>query len=289
MQRPERWPIFYRRVQRVLVPQAYAVRTIDPIPSYFAFRSALLSLAAALSRSMWEIEHLCTWYAQQIEQGKKSLGHPQEGFAERPSRPMESGVWTTKGVSPGAEEHEVMLSPVPQSEDERRRTHLLWMLAKLGAKVGCRAWIAQDDHHQQWQQERLGEVSVESLSAFSSAGRQAVLSRIDVLWLQKGDPVAAYQVVRTPEDLTGCLLHLYDLAMLFPRRTMYLGVVVEGGQRERLRREWMRPWVQKQSVHKQCTILAQEVLFVHEEHVLRWATDLLVVQDLTKHAGVLLS
>ena len=79
-------------------------------------------------------------------------------------------------------------------------THLEWLLVRIGKKVGCRMW----------HQERLGDVSLETLSLVTDPHRHRVLGHIDVLWFPKNELVAAYKIAL-------CVLHLYDLGILFAK------------------------------------------------------------------------
>src|SRR5260370_40685219 len=61
------WPIFFPLVQRILMSKdGQPTQAQSPIEAYFAFRTHFLSLAHALSLSLWELEHILTWKGLRI-------------------------------------------------------------------------------------------------------------------------------------------------------------------------------------------------------------------------------
>src|SRR5215472_15629069 len=48
-------------------------------------------------------------------------------------------------------------------------THIQWLLARLGRKVGYRVWVASNDHNKVWNQERLGDLSLKTLPPLANA------------------------------------------------------------------------------------------------------------------------
>ena len=162
--------------------------------------------------------------------------------------------------------------------DTSSHTHLQWLLSKLGRKVGYRVWVANNDHNKIWNKERLGDLSLKSLPPLADAEFQRILSRIDVLWLDHDQVVAAYEIEHTTDISTG-LLRLFDLGALCPP-TSHLCVVAP---RERLRKiqfELSRPAFNRQDVRNRCGIITEELLLEQETHILRWAGSLSVIEEL---------
>jgi len=151
----------------------------DPVDYYFAYRERFLSLKAAIGLSSWELEHLLDWHEHQSQNGN---ARPQTG-AKINSRRGHSSTVQGRGGSPRR--------GLPLIE---LHTHIQWVLAKLGHKVGCRVWIAADSHHKLWKQERLGNLSLASLPVAADSVFQQSIGRIDVLWLLKNEIIAAYTV-----------------------------------------------------------------------------------------------
>jgi hypothetical protein len=201
LQDSERWPIFYTLVHTVLMAETEILST-SYMDAYFVFRKRFVSLAKALGLSIWELEHLSTWYEQH---------HIQKKIRR--------------------------LEILPVQSYHKRRPDM---------------------------------------------PKQSLVSRIDVLWLDREQVVAAYEIEHTTDISTG-LLRLYDLGALCPP-TSHLCVVAP---RERLRKiqfELSRPAFNRQDVRDRCGIITEELLLEQETHILRWAGSLSVIEELL-HVG----
>ncbi len=266
VQAPEQWPLFYMSMRRVLMAvDGTLPEGQDAVDYYFAYRERFLSLKAALGLSSWELEHLLAWDDQQ------SLGrnaHPQTD-TKVDSRRRHSSNGEGKGGS-----HQRGL---PLTE---QHTHIQWVLAKLGQKVGCRVWITADAHHKLWKQERLGDLSLASLPVVSDPVFKQSIGHIDVLWLLKNEIIAAYTVPWGIMDISTRLLGLYDLKALLPKREVYLCLVTPSERFEQVRRELSRPVFHGYRLQKQCGLIAEELLLKQEAHILRWANSPVVIKEL---------
>ena len=166
-----------------------------------------------------------------------------------------------------------------QEQNTSCHTHLQWMLAKIGQKVGCQVWIAINDHSRMWKNERLGDLSIKVLPILVGSAFQRIISRIDVLWLQGDSVVAAYEIEHTTDISTG-LLRLYDLGVLFPERDLSLCIVTPTERLKRVQFELSRPLFEGHEMRKRCTLITEEIMLRHEEHILRWAGSPSVIEDL---------
>ncbi len=183
IQDPEQWPVFYLDVrQAILTEETRSATSQDPIEAYFAFRTRFLDLAQTLSISSWELEHLASWHARRNpkegDDGKAQASSdisrdnyraPSQKLTcvlARKSEAKNGNVSDTQGKVSGAHTEECMVSC---------RTHLQWLLAKLGHKVGCRVWIAANDHGKECQQERLGSLSLPSLPVLADASFEQII------------------------------------------------------------------------------------------------------------------
>ena len=270
LQDRERWPIFYTLVYTVVMAETEILLT-SYVDAYFVFRKRFLSLAKALGLSTWELEHISTWYGQHHVQKEicrleiLPAQSPHKGRFDMPKQP-----------SAREAEHEQLhvLPEIPDllqrsERDTSAHTHLQWLLAKLGHKVGYHVWIANNDHNKIWKRERLGDLSLKALPPLADAEFQRILSRIDVLWLDREQVVAAYEIEHTTDISTG-LLRLYDLGAFCPP-TSHLCVVAP---RERLRKiqfELSRPAFNRQEMRDRYGIISEELLLEQEAHILRWA------------------
>jgi hypothetical protein len=275
----KRWPIFYTLVYTVLMAETEILST-SYVDAYFAFQKRFVSLMRALGLSTWELEHISTWYGQrhvQKEIRRLEILPAQFHYKRRPD--MQKQILSRV---PELKQPDILLavSDMPQQSerDTSSHTHLQWLLTKLGRKVGYHVWVANNDHNKIWNRERLGDLSLKSLPPLADAEFQRILSRIDVLWLDRDQVVAAYEIEHTTDISTG-LLRLYDLGALCPP-TSHLCVVAP---RERLRKiqfELSRPAFNRQDVRNRCGIITEELLLEQEAHILRWAGSLSVIEEL---------
>jgi hypothetical protein len=293
MQAPEHWPIFYMDVREVLLSGSRtAERVRDPIADYFLFRVRFLSLLKELGMSSWQLEHLCSWYGQHAPVGSFPADKRMPTDLKKHHAPLLLNGQADPMEEPAAEENRTstviggnMDAPRKDKRASTVHTHLQWLLAKLGHKVGCRVWIAHEDHDKIWQDERLGNLSLESFPVLGDSQFQQILQRIDVLWLLKGDVIAAYEIVHATMDVSSDLLRLYDLGALVPKRDVQLCVVTPRTSFEQVQFELTRPIFHEHQLGKRCAVLNGDLLLQQEDHILRWASSPSVIKDLTTYLG----
>lgn len=282
MQDSKRWPIFYPLVHAVLLSETeQAPSSQDAIDQYLVFRMRFLRLAKALGLSSWELEHVLTWYGQ----------HHLENVLDRQAIRSMSLKLGTRSVPEkraqgiGNKSHIMLQHDIPTQEDkpihkngQDTHTHLQWLLAKLGQKVGCNVWIAVNDHQKVWNNERLGDLSLPSLPLFTDSAFQHIIRRIDVLWLYQETIVAAYEIEHTTDIAIG-LLRLYDLGALCSHAD-YLCIVAPRDRFRRIQFELSRPVFHGQEMYHKCRLISEELLLDQEEHMLRWAGSLSVIENM---------
>jgi hypothetical protein len=271
VQAQERWPIFYSEVRGAILAENSALSS-DPIEAYFSFCTRFLALAQELGISSWELEHLCRWsvrhhLSSDAVYDEKQHTTPSQ-LSKSSSLPKQSCVLVRRAEAK---------SKLSIDEKEGRemiacRTHLQWLLAKIGHKVGCQVWIAASDHHKACNNERLRDLSLPSLPILADSTFQKVIGKIDVLWLLEQNVVAAYEIEQACTDVSISLLRLYDLKALFPDRQMALCLVAPRERFEKVYFELSRPAFHMRDMQKHCALLSEELLLEQEEHILRWAT-----------------
>lgn len=282
LQAQERWPIFYGDVRRAILAEN-GVPPSDPIEAYFSFCTRFLALAQELSISSWELEHLCRWLVRQdvatdaIKDEKHHASSTPTGKSS--SLPKQSCMLARRAEAKDQQ---------PTNDKESKeiiacRTHLQWLLAKIGHRVGCQVWIAVGDHHKACNNERLGDLSLPSLPILIDSTFQKVIGKIDVLWLMGQDVIVAYEIEQACTDVTISLLRLYDLKALFPDRQMNLCLVAPQERFEKVQFELSRPAFHMRDMQKYCVLISEELLLEQEEHILRWATSPAVINDLIRH------
>ena len=286
LQDSEHWPIFYPIVHAVLSSHiGQNIVSEDPVEDYLLFRQRFLSLAHALNLSHWELEHLCTWYGQKylVEHSVSRESALALSVKRRNSlfahEQKEEVAFAASVLTPTVAILDADDNSPKQEQDTSCHTHLQWMLAKIGQKVGCQVWIAINDHSRAWKNERLGDLSIKTLPILVGSAFQRIISRIDVLWLQGDNVVAAYEIEHTTDISTG-LLRLYDLGVLFPERDLSLCIVTPTESLKRVQFELSRPLFEGHEMRKRCTLITEETMLRHEEHILRWAGSPSVIEDL---------
>jgi hypothetical protein len=276
LQAPDRWPLFHPTARRALEceEELYAP-VVDSVDDYFAFRSAFLMLTRALAVTPWALAHLCWWHQRREPRGDES---PYDRVARRP-RPRVYGEVPRPRRSPlvvreptAIEEVPSPVDVAPRSSATSRHTHVQWLVATLGRRLGCRVWVAANDHGRQWAGERLGALSIDRLPQLGlDPEAERLVALIDVVWLQGANQVvAAFEVERTTLVHSG-LLRMADLTALSPNLSFPLYVVAPRTRLERVRRELCRPTFQRIALHRRCGFFAEEDLLEAAAGIARWA------------------
>jgi hypothetical protein len=278
LQDPQRWPLFHPTSRRTLESEEeiYVPRA-DPVDDYLAFRAAFLTIATALSVSAWTLEHVCWWHQRRAPRGDESAFDAAELRSRRVrrARPPERPATHVAVVAEPAPSR----APRPPDEIVRaaesptaRHTHVQWLLAGLGRGLGCRVWVATNDHAREWEGQRLDALSVDRLPSLGlDPEAERLVALIDVVWLQGANQVAAaFEVERTTSVHSG-LLRMADLAALSPNLSFPLYVVAPRARLERVRRELLRPTFQRMELHRRCGFFAEEALMDAASGIARWA------------------
>jgi hypothetical protein len=291
VQAPQQWPVLTFRVRGVLLPrEEISEERMDCIQSYFEFRRRFISLAAELGISSWALEHLCFWYGQR---GLEDRGEEKSGSSHPNTDSQHAFPWERVclfALQAEGKRGEVIVKgfeeKTPQQSVISYRTHVQWLLAKIGKKVGCRVWIAAGDQSKVYQRERLGDLSLTSLPVLAAPAFQRIIRQSDVLWLLDNEVVAAYEIERAHPDISTSLLRLYVLGARSVGREVSLCVVAPQNRFEKVRFELSRSAFREYGLRRRCTLISEEQLLQHEEHILRWASGPSVIKDLTSILGV---
>ena len=288
LQAPDQWPAFQPSSRHVLHDEEELfTATGDPVHDYLLFRESFLSLAAVLSLTTWQLEHLCWWQSRRLHEKDE----PLFGFEEAPShsRRRRHSVGnplyrSNRDSSPSRPDgrcarndrlvRETPPPYVPFTEPPTLdHTHVQWLLAKVGRQLGCRVWIAANDQRRRWGGEQLGSLSVPALPSLGlSPDSQRIVSLIDVVWLTGvNQVVAAFEVEHTTSIYSG-LLRMADLATLSPNLSFPLYVVAPASRLPRVRRELMRPAFRALALDRRCRFFSSEALLKALPSLARWAT-----------------
>jgi hypothetical protein len=274
LQDPQRWPLFHPTARRALqVEEEVYLPRSDAVEDYLAFRGAFLTLGAALAIDPCVLERLCWWHSRREPQGDESR-------VFRARRPRRARVTRAVAHAPSG----VVVVREPRVRDARpsgardvvspaaRHSHVQWLLASLGQSLGCRVWVAANDHAREWAGRRLGALSIDRLPPLGlDPAAERLVALIDVVWLQGTNEIAAaFEVERTTSVHSG-LLRMADLAALSPNLSFPLYVVTPRTRLERVRRELSRPTFQRMELHRRCGFFAEEELIDAASGIARWA------------------
>jgi hypothetical protein len=280
LQDTEQWPGFQLSARRALqLEQGLYTPSGDPVDDYFAFRDAARALAAALTLTTWELEYLCWWH------------HRHEGVAEPEADFYEPGrLRAPRAVHERPTKLPVVREPraAPARRSERvavEHTHIQWLLARIGKRLGCRIWIAQNDHRRQWKGDALGGLSIDRLPPLGlDPDSQRLVALIDVVWLKGANQVvAAFEVEHTTSIYSG-MLRMADLAALSPNLNFPLYIVAPKERLEKVRRELLRPTFQMLELHRRCAFFSSEELLESAESIMRWGSGPAVIERLARLA-----
>lgn len=283
LQDPDRWPTFQPSSRRVLhAEEELFTPTGDPVRDYLLFRDVFLSLAAGLSLTVWQLEHLCWWHATRTPERAHDLIVYDED-APRRTRPHARAGSGANRASPNltsrppasrAQVHETPPPYVPFTEPPPLdHTHLQWVLGKLGRQLGCQVWIAANDWRRRWGDEALGTLSIPRLPPLGmSPDSQRLIALIDVVWLTGVNHVAAAFEVEHTTSVHSGLLRMADLAALSPNLSFPLYVVAPSARLSKVRRELARPTFRALELDRRCSYFSSEALLRSLPSLTRWAT-----------------
>lgn len=262
LQDPETWPVYYTSGRRALEQDGLFQSTPNPISDYFNFRNTYIVLMKALGISPWELEHLLGW---------------QTGENREPDVPPKPDL----PIVDTEELQEVVA--ITEAVDTLSHTHIQLLLAQIGRKLGCRVWIAANDHNRIWREERLGDLSIPQLPSLGlDTETQKIISLIDVIWVQGAKQVAAaFEIEHTTSIYSG-LLRLSDLVALAPNLNFPLYIVTPESRIEKVRRELSRPTFQTLSLHEICKYFSFEELEAAAEGIMNWANAPSAIDKLAK-------
>jgi hypothetical protein len=260
LQDVDMWPAYYESGRRVLEREGLFQPVRDVDSDYFHFREAFLQLGEALQMDAWQFEHLLVWLDQK--------GHGATVVAPEESEDA--------GDEPAVDE------PAAGTH-----THVQWLLATIGERLGCRIWIAANDRSKQWERQRLGDMSLAELPPLGmiDPASRRIIERIDVLWLKGANQiVAAFEIEHTTSIYSG-LLRMSDLVVLSPNLNFPLYIVAPEARLEQVRRELSRPTFQTLELHRRCGFFSDEALIAESDSILRWANDPSAIDRLAARVG----
>ncbi len=133
-------------------------------------------------------------------------------------------------------------------------------LKRLGKTTGCSVWIASNDKSKKFNGKALSEGTLKDLPSLGlSDGAVSRISRIDVLWVQQGAPVCAFEVETTTSIYSG-LLRMSDLLAVVPALKIKLFIVAPKDRQKKFFQEVDRPTFRKIGLSDYCRFISIEDL-----------------------------
>jgi hypothetical protein len=250
IQDQEPWPIYYVTARQTLTSLGLFAESQDPVADYMQFRQLWLECSRLLALKSWLLESVLAHACEHESQPASPVGDPSA------PPPREAGNEP----------------PEPPVEEIRSHTEVQWMLATLGRQLGCRVWIASNDHGAAFNGTPLGSLSISELPNLGMGDQpQRVVRLIDVIWLRGHRIVAAFEVESTTSVYSG-LLRMADLNALCPNLSFPCYISIPAQRREKVRRELSRPAFSSLGLPERCGYITFEDLRRDHDALMRLAT-----------------
>jgi hypothetical protein len=145
-----------------------------------------------------------------------------------------------------------------ESDSEHHKSQAA--LIALGHIVGCSVWVASNDKGKTVNGKALGNECLATLPNMGlSPDATRAIGLIDVIWLRKNAPAAAFEVEATTSVYSG-LLRLSDLVELVPALKLNLYIVAPKKRKGKVLRELARPTFRRIGLGDTCKFVAVEDL-----------------------------
>jgi len=169
-------------------------------------------------------------------------------------------------------------STPPQAEQEPRiHSDVQYQLVKLGSDMGLDVWVARNDRGVTVNGRRLLDLPRlrSKLPVQFDPVTQQIIELIDVLWLEGGTIVAAFEIESTTSINSG-LLRMSDLIAMQPNLKIPLYLVAPEERRNKVIREVNRPTFSKLSppMAEMCQFISFAVLQARLKEVERYVRHL---------------
>ncbi|MGA2865714.1 MAG: hypothetical protein ABSF95_14670 [Verrucomicrobiota bacterium] len=254
LQNREVWPAYYESVRIVFDREGLLAGSNDPVADYFTFRSTWLEVQKALGITPWDLDLLCKRLSKSATAVVKAQPH-----------------------APGASS----ISDTDEPQTDSTHTEVQGLLAELGQKLGCKVWIAANDHNKQWKGQKLKNLSIPSLPNLGMGDdAQKIINLIDLIWLRGGrQVVAAFEVESTTSVFSG-LLRMSDLVTTCPNLNILCFIVAPKSRESLVVKQLSRPTFQSLDLNTRCGFLTIESLKQEAPGMMKWVKDPSAIKDL---------
>lgn len=145
-------------------------------------------------------------------------------------------------------------------KEESLHSKAQFLLARIGAIVGCKNFIASNDRKRTYKQTKLGSMSVLALPNLGlNTEATSRISLIDVIWLKQNAPMCAFEVETSTSVYSG-LLRMSDLVAVVPALNLKLYIVAQAERRAKVLSELSRPTFRKIGLNDYCEFISIEDL-----------------------------
>ncbi|MEZ6193523.1 MAG: hypothetical protein R3C45_19815 [Phycisphaerales bacterium] len=254
------WPIYYQSVRLTLSDLGVFETTGTIASDYRLFAEACLTITQKLDLGTWELEHIIGWRSRTMDPDPKPT--PKPTITRKITEDDENGG----------------------SDDVGEHTSVQSLLARIGRKLGCRIWIASNDHKKPAEGGCLGDLSLPELPPLGlDQDSMAQIRLIDVLWIYKGNQVAAAFEIECTTAVYSGILRMSDLVALAPNLNFPLYIVAPEKRMAKVERELSRPTFSQLELTDRCGFFSIERLHENADQMLRWATEPSAIKSLAKY------
>jgi len=145
-------------------------------------------------------------------------------------------------------------------KEESLHSKAQFLLAKVGAIVGCKNFIATNDRKRLYKNTELGTLTMSNLPNLGlSTEATSRISLIDVIWLKQNAPICAFEVETSTSVYSG-LLRMSDLVSVVPALNLKLYIVAQAERKSKVLSELSRPTFRKIGLNDYCEFISIEDL-----------------------------
>lgn len=212
-------------------------------------------LVSAIKTAPNSIEYFKDHLANEIDAAEVERKSKTKGRIKQPPKQVtkEAKAKVIAELPAGPDEQ-----PTPKEASAHHRTQDT--LKRLGKITGCSVWIASNDKSKEYKGKPLSDGSLQKLPNLG-LNEDAIsrISLIDVIWIQHGAPVCAFEVETTTSIYSG-LLRMSDLLAVVPALKINLFIIAPKDRQNKFLAELSRPTFRKIGLSDYCRFIAIEDL-----------------------------
>jgi hypothetical protein len=260
MQNRERWPVFYESARWALEKEGVVSFTGETVSDYLQFHTAWNELAKELKLSVWELENLFSWL-----------------------HAADKAIVRVEDLPPTPEIETLPAQAAPTPAESSQHSEIQWTLGKIGQKLGCKVWIASNDHSKIWNNEKLKNLSIPSLPNLGMGEEaQKIINLIDVIWITGANQLAAAFEIESTTSIYSGLLRMSDLMTTCPNSIFPCFIVLPENRAPEVVKQLSRPTFQALEINQRCGFFTFESLKQEMPAIMKWAKSPSSIRDLAK-------